>query len=76
MFDLRPVWDLLVDSLEPCPPRPSLAGPSSPLWAALTGWACGPSSGPWVGERDSVREEVLIPGRWGALGDRQVIVWA
>lgn len=29
-----------------------------------------------MGERDGVREEILIPGWWGALGRRQIIVWA
>ena len=29
-----------------------------------------------MGKRDGVREETLVPGRWGVLGRRQVIVWA
>lgn len=58
--------------------KPWGAGPGS-LWppASLTDRACGPSpSGPRVGEGDGVREEVLIPGWWGALGGRQVIARA
>lgn len=56
---------------------PGEAGWSPPLQASLTSWARGPSpSGPRVGEGDGIGEEVLVPGRQGALGDRQVIARA
>ena len=29
-----------------------------------------------MGKRDGVREETLVPGWWGVLGRRKVIVWA
>lgn len=58
-------------------PRGGARSQGPTLQASLTGWARGPSpSGPWVGEGDGIREEVLVPGREGALGGRQLIARA
>lgn len=53
--------------------------PCRPRWSHLSwrsSWTCGSSPpGPWMGNRNGIWQEVLVPGWWGALRGWQVIVW-